>query len=593
MLTSFGVHQPDDMDIFFYYNAGNEILHGDGSNVFIANAGIGWPVTLAFFTDYVGDVFTTAKSIALISSVLIIFITFFLLKNILGSTSSALIGQAFLAINPFIQLDAIITNNELLPLLFIFLSAYILSKKDSTKKYVLIGLFLGISFWFRYQSLLILFGIIIYFLLSNQIIRVTAKKTIITSLVFLLIISPMLLYNYSEQGVFIDIDPSLYLNVYGSESDKEMWGDSFVEKVSSDTRKNSWIEKIVFNEQYVNNLFKINPHTIFNLNSGINNFSPIPIIQFSGIPIFLLASLYLFNLRRTRFEFILPVSVFVISASILIFYNKIEDYYFALFILPVISLGLISIRRIESRILPFLIIPVVFYMGLSLVPIYDPLNMFAVLISLPLLTVIFCMRFIPFLVKKIKIQPIIKKSNFIIFVFILIIIISNVGFSYKLESMVMYKDYEIGSINDEIQKFFDRKESQINDDMKQISLLLSTEPNISEKYIMSNTYSLAHRTESKNVYANFVEDVNSKSVEQFLLRDSWSAFDVNYSNHYSVPPDRKDLNHPIPDYLVYIHRNYVEVPWIIKELNENPEKFEKIYQSKQTESVAFKIKDMN
>ena len=37
MLTSFGVHQPDDMDIFFYYNAGNEILHGDGSNVFIAN----------------------------------------------------------------------------------------------------------------------------------------------------------------------------------------------------------------------------------------------------------------------------------------------------------------------------------------------------------------------------------------------------------------------------------------------------------------------------------------------------------------------------------------------------------------------------
>ena len=73
MLTSFGVHQPDDMDIFFYYNAGNEILHGDGSNVFIANAGIGWPVTLAFFTDYVGDVFTTAKSIALISSVLIIF----------------------------------------------------------------------------------------------------------------------------------------------------------------------------------------------------------------------------------------------------------------------------------------------------------------------------------------------------------------------------------------------------------------------------------------------------------------------------------------------------------------------------------------
>ena len=80
ILTSFGIHQPTDIDVIFYYNAGYEILHGDGSNVYVSNGGIGWPVTLAFFTDYVGDVIIVSKSIALVTSGLIIFITFFIWK---------------------------------------------------------------------------------------------------------------------------------------------------------------------------------------------------------------------------------------------------------------------------------------------------------------------------------------------------------------------------------------------------------------------------------------------------------------------------------------------------------------------------------
>jgi len=590
MFTSFIIHQPDEIDVIFYYNAGNEILNGDPSNVYISNAGIGWPVTLAFFTDYVGDLFTVSKSISLIFSGLIIFITFFLIKNILGNNISALIGQSLLAINPFLHLDAIILNNEMIPLFFIFLGAYILSKKDSTKKYLLIGLCLGISFWFRYQSLFILFGIVVYLLISNQVIRITTKKVLIISLVFLLVISPMLLYNYSVHGVVFDADPSLYMEVYGSQTNKEMWGDNFIEKVSDDT-KTSWFEKIIFNEQYVTNLFKINPQTIFNLNSEITNFSPIPIIQFSGIPIFLFASLYLFNLKKTKIALVLPVIVLLISASILLFFDKIEDYYFALIILPIISLGILSIRRIERKILPFMVIPVVYYLGLSLVPIYDPVNMFAILISLPLLVTIFCIGFIPFLLKKIQKNLSLKKSNFIVFMIILVIIISNVGFSYKLESMVMYQDYELGTISNELQKFFKKKTSIASNEINEITELLTNESNLNQKYIMSNSYAVSHNIKSKNVHANFYENVNSKSIEQFLLRESWSSFDITYSNHYSIPPDRYNLNNPVPDYLVYIQwNNDDKIPWLINKLNSSEDKkFEKLYQSKQTNSAVFKI----
>ena len=64
-----------------------------------------------------------------------------------------------------------------------------------------------------------------------------------------------------------------------------------------------------------------------------------------------------------------------------------------------------------------------------------------------------------------------------------------------------------------------------------------------------------------------------------------------FSNHYSVPPDRKNLNQPIPDYLIYLQWNrFDETPWIVEELENNQgAKFEKIYQSEQTKTVVFKI----
>ena len=138
---------------------------------------------------------------------------------------------------------------------------------------------------------------------------------------------------------------------------------------------------------------------------------------------------------------------------------------------------------------------------------------------------------------------------------------------------------------------FEKKESRINFEINQISQLLSNELNINEKYIMSNSLAISHNTKSNYIHTTFKESVNSKYIEQFLLRESWSQFDLTHSNINSKPPDRKNLNHPIPDYLVYIQYNRTdEIPWIIRELDNNQDnKFEKIYQSDLSKTIAFKI----
>ena len=157
--------------------------------------------------------------------------------------------------------------------------------------------------------------------------------------------------------------------------------------------------------------------------------------------------------------------------------------------------------------------------------------------------------------------------------------------------MNMYEDYEIGTVSTEAQKFFGEKESRLNFEINQISQILSDEIDINEKYIMSNSLAVSHNIKSNYVHTTFRENVNSKSIEQFLLRENWSEFDLIHSNINSKPPDRKNLNHPIPDYLVYLQYHKTdEIPWMIKELDDNQNsKFEKIYQSDLTKTMVFKI----
>ena len=197
--------------------------------------------------------------------------------------------------------------------------------------------------------------------------------------------------------------------------------------------------------------------------------------------------------------------------------------------------------------------------------------------------------------KKTKFLSNIKKSKFIIVSVVLIIIISNIGFSYKLESMNMFEDYKIESISTEMSKFFGNKQSRINLEINQISQILSDEIDINKKYIMSNSLAVSHSSNSNYIHTTFRENVNSESIKQFLLRENWSQFDLVHSNINNKPPDRKNQDNPIPDYLVYVQYNRnEEIPWIVKELDSLENKqFEKIYQSKHSNTQVFRLNNFS
>ena len=65
--VAFLVDNPsENPDLLFYYYSGQQIISGDGENVQIFNAPVGWPILLASFDTLIGDHFTTGKIFSLI-----------------------------------------------------------------------------------------------------------------------------------------------------------------------------------------------------------------------------------------------------------------------------------------------------------------------------------------------------------------------------------------------------------------------------------------------------------------------------------------------------------------------------------------------
>jgi len=171
-------------------------------------------------------------------------------------------------------------------------------------------------------------------------------------------------------------------------------------------------------------------------------------------------------------------------------------------------------------------------------------------------------------------------------------ILSNLGFSYKLERFFIFEDYEISNFSDELKKMLEPVNKSKYIEINTISNLLSKEFDITNKNVMSNLNIVPYKIKSSYIFTNFKESVNSNSIEEFLMRDSWSEYDKTLSNINSNPSDRKNLFNPKPDYLIYFQTSdrINQVPWIIDALESNKNNnFEKIYQSNQTKTVVYRL----
>jgi len=597
--VSFFIDNPASSgDALFYFYAGKQILDGEGDNVKTVLAPIGGPIIFATLDNFFHDPYITIKIISVLSGSAIVFLSFFIIKNIFPF-KIAFLGQLFVAVNPKMHFQSIIPLNEILPIALIFASFYYITKKELLPYHIiLVALFLGISFMIRYQSLLVCIAIVIFFLIRDKKIRKNVFQSLLFVGIFLITISPLLLYNYSNFGTLLDNDPAVRMLDTNHFQTPE-WREELSKNLgSSSLQEGVFFDFNLFLKNYFYNLFYHTPDKIFNFSSTIDNISPTPIIPFLGGAIILTGLIYSFKLKFNKKILFIVGIVSGITALIILLVGDIQTQFFAIVILPVISLGIVSIKKIEKQFLPLLISVLCFIVMMSIVPITRGEQLFSIWIVFPILTSLFFAQVVPKIFEAKN-----KLSNYqkdklikIITISIIIILFMNIGFSYKLFQMIEYDDKTYDGIPEEIKKIFiDKKSMRLADNLSlEIKEVLENQPNIENSYVMASGSFPVYYVNSKVLYAEFIEGHENESLESYITRNNWSKFDYYISNLNSFPSDRNDIFHPIPDYLVFIPYPALEIPPNLKILEDPtnpliPTNFELLFQSDKTGMVIYKI----
>jgi hypothetical protein len=189
-----------------------------------------------------------------------------------------------------------------------------------------------------------------------------------------------------------------------------------------------------------------------------------------------------------------------------------------------------------------------------------------------------------------------------IVIVLILIIILNVGYSYKLFSASIYGDLYEG-IPSEISKLLNpQKLSSPSLEFQEIGKLLQTQYDIENSYIMTTHVGYAYHSNSKFLFTNFRAGESSDSLNNFVERKNWSKYDLYVSNILSYPRDKHNLYSPVPDYLIYSpvsdniisqwyqKSTYADVSILADPYNEKfPSNFELLYLSKSGNTFVYKI----
>ena len=572
--------------IIDYYYAGQQTLYGDRESVYLASTPIGWSVLLASADSIVNDVFITAKLFSVVFATGILVLSFFIIRNVFDK-KLALLVQTIIAVTPFFHVEAILTHSEMLPVFLIFLSFYFITKKKlSGRDLILCGVFLGLASMLRYQAILVAISCLPFFLIQYK--KIHLSKTLLFLIFFIAAFSPLLIYNFIIFGTFIESDPSLYFTAFDQVTEDPEWEKTFAER-STGVNTNMLFEVDKnFIENYFHNLFVSNPHRMFQFTHDIQNWSPIPFFQYIGIPIILGGAIAVFNRHIEKKEIIFLVTISFIILIFLIM-SGYTEYFFASIIIPVLVLGIRSIKQIEQNVLPLLIIPVCFFIMISIITIKHPFDLFGILLIPATLTALFIVKGIPKIIQFKQLPD--KKTNYIkiIMIFIIsIIIISNLIYSYELQAALLFND------NFDWKDIFRNHNYQLSTayEIKEIGEMLSMEPNIENKYIMTDGNAFAYYANSKYVFVRFDEGPQDATIMEYVTREGWSDFELAFSNIESIPNDRYNIYNPVPDYLIYLDKqNKIPSLRVLQNPDDPniPKNFELLYENDKSGIFVYKI----
>ena len=391
--------QPDGI---FYYNAGKEILKGNPENVDLAGSSIAGPVLHAFLGNILGNGFTAGKIISLLGGTGIVFLSYYITKNLFDK-KVALLTQLLFAVNAKIIFLSVMVLNETSPLLFIFISLYFATKKQkSIRDFLLIGLFLGISFSFRYQSGIVLLSFLIFLLIFERKKILKFKQSFLTFFSFLLTISPVLVYNFITHGKLSTSKSNMYiLDLFKFQTIE--WH-SKVRQIHDEGLISAFlIDPNLFLKNYFYNLLYHNPDHLFKFSTdSFDSLSIIPIIPIVGmIPVFG-GFLYITKIRLSKFQGSIMILSFFTLVVLILFFGEIEYHFMLLLIVPFVVLGISNIKKIPDNVKFLLILTIMFMVGISIIPVYRAYQLLPIWLIFPALSSLFLIYGIPDLHTKIK-----------------------------------------------------------------------------------------------------------------------------------------------------------------------------------------------
>lgn len=589
---------------------GQTILSGDGRNAGLTGVPPAGPVLFASLDSLFHAGIFTIKIIQLLSGTGVVFVSYFVIRNVFNS-KIALLGQLFIALNSQFELSSIHSLQEVLPFFLTSIALYFITKKFLRLQDIIItGSLLGVSFMIRYQYVVVLVAILIFLLVRDRKLRTSFLQVGLVILFFLTLASPVIIYNYSIYDKPINSNPNYYLAWLWKYQTPELH-----EKLQSLAAREGptgiFLDPNLFLKNYFYNLFYNNPSRLFNFDTFYNMsiFLPVPFLGF--IP-FLGGLIYCLNFRLDKINFAILFGTALITAFFVVLLGDIHIHFFAIIIIPLLVFGIANIKKFQKNFLPLVIIPVIYLPAISVIPVYRVEQLFPMWLVIPTLCAVFFVEVIPkmqFKFKSTTLRYNIKSHgvNMLSLVLISLVLLINVGVCYKFLEAVYFDDPYSG-LKSELLKIFQKKEPpQSVIELKVIGEMLSKQPGIENSYVMSGTNIYSYYAHSKFLFTNFMEGAKNDTLSTFITRKNWSPHDLYISNVVSYPPDRNNLYRPAPDYLIY-QKTYSE-PWTTHIIMYNktraeqlavlfnpdnpqiPSNFELIYKSNYT--VVYKINHNN
>ena len=582
----------------WYVQVGEQILGGDGQNTKVGDATYTGLIFYAILNSFFNDSFLLLKIISLLSMTGVVYFSYHIIKNIFGS-KIAIVAQMFVVFTP--QLDRVTLQalNDPLPIFFIFVALYFFTKKH-LKLYdiIIASTFLALSTHFRFQAAFIFLALTIFLLIRDKKIKINLSHAAIFGIIFLIVLSPLFVYNYSMYGTILDSDANFYM-LHKSKFQPPEWRDKLLaESYSVSLTSIFFIDPDIFLKNYFYNLFYHNPNILFNFNT-LGSVSIFPMIAYLGlIPVFG-GLVYALKIRLNKINLGILLGTITLTALMVFWLGDINYHFFAIFIIPFLVMGILHINNINKSLLVLLTLDVVFFLTISIVPLYMGFHLFPVWISTIALSAVFFVNIVPKITSKIQKNRLTnsdKPNVKTIVVIVFLILLINGGFSYKLLNAYLYDDLEIQGVSEEFSKLFQNRDikDQNGYENKLVGEILSKQIGIEDSYVMSAFPIDAYNAKSNWLYTDYDEGNRADSFDKYITRENWSEFEIYYSNIAGLPTDRNNVNKPIPDYLVF---DFVEGPDLKKyheELSEPdnpkiPSNWEVLYKSDKTSMVVYKI----